>query len=212
MPAVPSAEAPPEAPAPWWKCVAAGLPELFVGLQFLVLAGGGKPLFGAGARELTLLMQVEFLVLHSMAFLGWVALWRPADGKARQTRAVVFWVLFALYCAAALSQGWRYFLLFFGLTFVTYLGLFLSWGSQSAQLQLGARWLGGFLVFILANGLFGTPEDVGAWSGSRSVVRAGALYFLGLAALEISGLYLRAIPRNAPRIREALRKAKTNPE
>jgi hypothetical protein len=33
------------------------------------------------------------------------------------------------------------------------------------------------------------------------VLKAGALYFLALAALEFSGLYLRTIPRHTEKIR-----------
>lgn len=198
-----------DAPAPYWKCVVAALPELIVGLEFLVLAATRKPLFGADAKALTLLMQVEFLVIHSMAFLGLVALWRPQDEKARKTRAIVFWGLFGLYSLASLNQGWRFFAVFFGLTFVTYLGLFLNWRSESAKLQLGARWAVGFVAFLVANGIFGTPKNVGEWAGLAPVVRAGALYFLALGAVELSGLYLRVIPRNAGAIRTQLRKSKT---
>jgi hypothetical protein len=196
-----------DAPAPWWKVVVAGLPELAVALQFLALALHAKPLFGASARALSTLMQAEFLVIHSMAFLGLIGLWKPADDRGRQTRAVTFWAVFALYCAMAISQGLQYFLVFFGLTFVTYLGLFMNWRSESALLQLGARWAIGFVVFLVALGVFGTPKSVNEWTGKASVIRAGAAYFFVLAALELSGLYLRVIPRNAARLRQWVRQS-----
>ncbi|MBI1942245.1 MAG: hypothetical protein HYS35_01165, partial [Betaproteobacteria bacterium] len=53
--------------------------------------------------------------------------------------------------------------------------------------------------------IFGAPQSVNAWTGKASVIRAGAAYFLVLAAIELSGLYLRTIPRNAARLREWLR-------
>jgi hypothetical protein len=196
-----------DAPAPWWKVIVAGLPELVVGLQFLAMALSSKPLFGASAKTLTTLMQAEFLVIHSMAFLGLIGLWKPADDKGRQTRAVAFWGVFGLYCVMAASQGLQYFLVFFGLTFVTYLGLFMNWRSESALLQLGARWGIGLVVFLTAVGVFGTPKNVSEWTGRASVVRAGAAYFLVLAAIELSGLYLRAIPRHAGRLRELIRQS-----
>ena len=38
---------------------------------------------------------------------------------------------------------------------------------------------------------------------------AGMLYFFALGCLELSGVFLRAIPRRAERILEHLRKSKT---
>ena len=203
-----SARDAPDPAAPWWKVVVAALPELVVGLQFLAVALHSKPFLGADRRMLTTLMQAEFLVIHSMAFLGLLALWKPADDKGRQTRAWVFWGLFGLYCAAAISQGFAYFTVFFGLTFVTYLGLFMNWRSESALLQLVARWAFGFVVFLTAIGICGTPKKVDHWTGSSSVITAGVIYFLVLAALELSGLYLRVIPRHAAQIRESLRNSR----
>ena len=203
-----SAQDEPDPAAPWWKVLVAALPELAVGLQFLAVALHSKPFLGADRKMLTTLMQAEFLVIHSMAFLGLLALWKPADDKGRQTRAWGFWGLFGLYCVVAISQGFAYFTVFFGLTFVTYLGLFMNWRSESALLQLGARWALGFVVFLAAIGICGAPKNVGHWTGHSSVLTAGVIYFLVLAALELSGLYLRVIPRNAQAIITALRKSK----
>lgn len=196
-----------EAPAPWWKCLVAALPELLVATQFLAVARTRDAYLGATPQWLTAAMQAEFLVIHSMAFLGLLALWKPADAAGRKTRAVAFWGLFALYTALALSAGFKQLLLFVGLTFVTYLGLFLNWNSPSAMLQLGARWAVGFLLFIVALGIFGTPENVSDWGGHASVLRAGAFYFFGLAAAELAGLYLRVIPRNSARLIALLRRS-----
>lgn len=198
---------PDDAPAPWWKCAAAALPELLVALQFLAFALWQAPLLGAGRETLTTVMQVEFLVIHSMGFLGLIGLWRPEDARGRVQRAIAFWGLFGLYCLVAIHQGSTYFVLFFGLGFATYLGLFMNWGSPSAQMQLVARWICGFVAYMIANAVFDTPRNVSAWTGRTSVIHAGALYFLGLAALELSGLYLRVIPRHAERIREFVRQA-----
>jgi len=172
-----------------------------------VVARTGKPFLGASRDWLTAAMQAEFFVIHSMAFLGAMALWKPADAKAAKARAWIFWGLFAAYVAMALAAGFQQFLIFAGLTFVTYLGLFLNWRSPSALLQLGVRWGASFILFLAALEIFGAPEDVDKWDGRRSVIRAGALYFLALAAVELSGLYLRVIPRNSRRILAGLRKS-----
>jgi hypothetical protein len=42
------------------------------------------------------------------------------------------------------------------------------------------------------------------------VLRAGALYFFLLAAVEITGFYLRTIPRNAERILAFMRSTAAN--
>jgi len=195
-------------PAPYWKCIVAAAPEAFVGLQFLLVALKKPPLVEASRHGLTTVMQAEFLVIHSMAFLGLVALWKPRDAPERRARALVFWGLFGLYCLAAASRGLGHAALFAGLTFVTYLGLFLNWRSESALIQLGARWAVGTALFLAAIIAFGTPKNVGEWAGRSSVIAAGAAYFLGLAALELSGLFLRVVPRNAARLAAWLRSGK----
>ena len=194
-----------EAPAPYWKCVLAAAPELFVGLQFLMVGLYKKPFLGATRPWLAAAMQAEFLVVHSMAFLGLIALWKPVDAAAARLRAGLFWVTFALYAAAALKAGWPLFLIFIGLTFVTYLGLFLNWRSPSAQVQLGVRWAVGMALFLVALGVCGAPQDVGSWTRSSSVIAAGALYFFSLAAVELSGFHLRYIPPRSQRILAWLR-------
>jgi hypothetical protein len=200
----------PEQPAPWWKCVVAALPAIATAAQFYAMAGASRqPLFGAGRETLTRIMQVEFLVIHSMAFLGLVALWKPGDAAGRRTRAVLFWGLAGLYCLAAGSRGGESLLVFLGLSFVTYLGLFLNWHSPSAMVQLGARWLVGTALFLIALGVFGAPKNAGEWLGRQSVIKAGTLYFASLALLELAGFFQRRVPRWAPGILKALRESKT---
>jgi len=198
-----------EAPAAWWKCVVAALPELFIGLQFLAAARTGKPFLGSDPGGLTAAMQAEFLVIHSMAFLGVVALWKPKDAKGERQRAGVFVVLFLLYAIMSLSGGFKTFVIFFGMTSVTYLGLLLNWNSPSAMLQLGARWGVGFILFLAAIGIFGVPSHVNSWPAyPYEVLRAGAFYFLALATVELTGLYLRAIPRLSRPILDRMRSIK----
>ncbi|HWA36897.1 MAG TPA: hypothetical protein VG873_03455 [Burkholderiales bacterium] len=200
-------ETEPERPAPYWKCVVAALPPLFVAWQYVAALRAGR-----GARGdtswLTSGMQAEFLAIHSMAFLGMIALWKPKTPKEAQTRALVFWGLFGAYLLGAWHAGTQLAALFAGATFVTYLGLFLNWRSESAQVQLGARWLAGFVLFVAALQIFGAPRRANDWVGQTSVLRAGALYFLGLAALELSGFYLRWLPPRAGRIAAALRQSR----
>ncbi len=197
-----------EKPAPYWKCVLAALPDLLVALQFLVAGVYRKPFPGTDRQWLYAMMQMEFLVIHSMAFLGFVALWKPVDRAAARARAAIFWGLAALYGAMALKFGWNHLAIFAGLTVSTYLGLFLNWRSPSAQLQLGVRWLLGTVIFVAAIIACGAPKRVNAWANSSAVLYAGTLYFFALAAVELSGFHLRYIPPRAQRLIAWLRTGK----
>ena len=190
--------------APWWKCAVAALPAFLVALEFLLVLLQKRPLFGSTARELTDAMKAEFLVLHSMAFLGALGLWRPENILARLVRALAFWGLFALYSWLASSAGRTTLVVFVSLTFVTYFGLFMTWRSPWATVQLGARWFGGFVLFMTAAGYYDTPSDVTRWTNHPEVLRAGLLYFFLLAAVEMAGLYLRYVPRIAASIAPSL--------
>jgi hypothetical protein len=189
--------------------VVAGLPELAVGLQFAALAWA-KPYAAMSAAAGANLMRAEFLVIHSFAFLGLIGQWQPPDAKGRKTRAVAFWGLFGLYCVMAAWQGWQFFFTFFGLCFVTYLGLFMTWRTDHAVFQLWARWGIGTAIFLVALGVFDAPKNAENWSGRMSVVKAGALYFLALAALEMSGLYLRSIPKHREAIADWMARSRRN--
>lgn len=157
--------------APWWKCVVAALPEFAVAIQFLLAQ---LQVFAPGVtrRGLTSVMQVELLVIHSIAFLGMIALWQPAGRSGRVLRALLFWGVCGIYVAFSIGfgRGYDHLLMFPGLTLVTYLGLFMSWNRPGAVVQLGARWLAAFLIFIVASGVAGAPRSVDSWTGDSRVL------------------------------------------
>ena len=192
---------PDDAPAPYWKCVAAALPDLFLALQFLMVAVRGQPFLGAGVRGLTGLMRVEFIVIHATVFLGALALWKTETAGQARARAACFWGLFTLYFLLALKGGVLELAAFLFLSFSTYLGLFLNWRSSSALVQLGVRWVASFVIFLFAVGVCRTPKDVDRWVGNADVLLAGAIYFAALGLVELSGFHLRYIPPRANRIR-----------
>lgn len=197
-----------DAPAPYWKCLAGALPDLFLALQFLMVMVRGQPFLGADVRGLTGLMRVEFLVIHSTAFLGALALWKTQTVGQARARTVGFWGLFALYILLALKGGLLQLAAFLFLTVSTYLGLFLNWRSPSVVVQLGVRWVVGFLIFIVVVGVLGTPKDVDRWVGNGQVMLAGLVYFAAIGLVELSGFYLRFIPRHARFILDAVAKGK----
>ena len=194
-----------EPPASWWKVLLAALPLLAVGLHYL-LVSRGTAVFGATPERLGAAMQVEFMVIHSTLFIGWMALWKPPTRRAAIIRAIGLWgIFFVVYIAWLRERGLEDLLIFLGATLVTYLGLFLNWRSDTARIQLAVRWLVTFLVFMLAT--HGAGGLVNLWSGPRALdaVNGGALYFLALGAIELTGFYLRWIPLNARRLIDSLK-------
>jgi hypothetical protein len=173
-----------------------------VGWQFYALEEGGRPAFGASPEDLVAALQVEFIAIHATAFLFMFGL----SGDSKLVRAISFWGLFAFYAGLAYATSEKHFLLFIGLTFVTYLGMFLNWRSPSAMLQLGARWFVAFTFFMYVTNYYGTTPDVGSWTSQPAVMAAGRFYFFGLAAVELTGFYLRWIPRNGALFLEAIRR------
>jgi len=184
---------------PYWKCLVAALPEVLVGIQFLMATLYRNPSFGVGRDQLTAMMQTEFLVIHAGGMLGWFLLMQPQSTGGRIARAIFCVALFGVYVLiAAAGEGLGQLAAFVGLTITTYLGLLLNLRSQTAKMQLAARWFVGFAIFIVAIETWPLSHDVKDWAGDLNVVRAGAFYFLCLAAVELAGLYLYWVPLFGP--------------
>jgi hypothetical protein len=192
----------PDAPAPYAMCIIAALPPLTVGWGFHAFAEGGDALFGANAQDLTAALQMEFLAIHATAFLCMFGLGQ--DTKLGRT--IAFWGLFAGYAALAYASGTKYFVLFVGTTLVTYLGMFLNWRSATAMMQLGARWFVAFTLFLYSTHYYGASVDIQNWTSDAQVMAAGRFYFIGLGVAELTGFYLRWIPRHGELFMEAIRR------
>lgn len=152
----------------------------------------GRPLVsGLDADWLVDVMQVEFLVIHSLPFMVLVSLWKPGQPALEGIRWLTFLALGAMYLAGGYNvAGWRGIGMFVSLTAATYLGFLFRMRGQTEKLpELAARWLANYVFFLLALIVFGTPKDVSDWPGSVGVLRAGGAYFLLLAAIEMSGIY-----------------------
>lgn len=159
--------APGGSPAPWWKCAVAAAPNLFLAAQFLA-AVHGKALWPAAPEWLVQVVHAEFMVIHSMMFLGMFALYKPSGVVRWVLRTVMFWTLLAVYVYMILQAGgMERLLIFLAATITTYFGVFFSWHSESARLQLGARWLVSFPLFIFAGAAFGTSSPVSSCASCR---------------------------------------------
>jgi hypothetical protein len=112
----------------------ASLPPLLTALAYGVVLLGEGTLFGYTGQELRLLLQVEFLVIHSFPFLcifAWMGgegtrhpLTKGAGGKPIHWR-MAFWGMLALYVLMALSMGGMglvYFLVATAATYPVFLG------------------------------------------------------------------------------------------
>jgi len=113
----------------------ASLPAFLTALAYGAALYGMDSFLGVTGRELKVLLQVEFLVIHSFPFLC-VFAWMGGEG-ARTPRMgakagnpkhwkAAFWGMLALYLLVALSMGWMgpiYFLVATATTYPLFLGL-----------------------------------------------------------------------------------------
>ncbi len=151
----------------------------------------GAPLLGMDAYWLVSIVQIEWLAIHSFPFIMMVVSQRPSLPQWQGLRGLVFAVLLLFYLLAAHSiAGWPGVGLFFSLTAVTYLGFFVNLDEKIRKLpELGLRWLSNVVLLVFLGVWFELPSNVDNWSIGDGLLPLGGLYFLGLAGLELSGLY-----------------------
>lgn len=154
------------------------------------------------------LMAIQFLVIHSSAFVATLPYWNIGE---KYKPAVFKWLL-ALYTLFAFSMGGLFGIAeFWGLTYAAYHRYVFQPAAAGGRLPLALRWAVSFVLFILATGLAGAPSDVDSWGGSRALGLAGFLYFLAAGWLERIGFYdegWRRLVRRAlerwPRLQDGL--------
>jgi hypothetical protein len=174
------------------KVLLSAAPLAFVALAYARVRATGEPFFGLDAKALGLGASIEFIVLHSIGFLGMLALIRPtrAEWAALKWLAVV--LLGAMYLSSAYKMGGTQGLwLFLSLTFTTYLGFFLNFTTGGAALSLALRWIVSTLLLGVAMAIVGIEGDLGrvAWSSPREGLRFGQWFFGLLLLVELTGLY-----------------------
>jgi len=174
------------------KVLASAVPLGFVALAYARVRATGEPFFGLDAKALGLGANLEYLVLHSIGFLGLLALIRPP----RAELAALKWILVALvtvmYLNAARKMGGQQGqVLFVSLTAATYLGFFLNFTTPGAALCLAMRWLVNSLLLGIAGAIVGLESDLSrvAWSAPGEGLRLGQWLFALMLAVELTGLY-----------------------
>lgn len=173
--------------------IAAALPNLLFALIYALNIYGKVTVLGLTSRMLKLMMELEFLVIHSFPFLVLFAILPGNTEKQRKFFRWGFWALLCLYVLAAGDIGgiWGI-IVFAGLTFSTYLGFFFRMYTEQAMVELAVRWAANFVVFILGAGFFDLPQSVDDWVSEHRTIYFGAAYFLVLGCLEWSGAYQAA--------------------
>ena len=145
-----------------------------------------KPWFGFTREWLTIMMQIEFLVIHSFAFIMVIAFLKPQALGWRILRWTLFGAFSALYLFAAWESegGWASAGTFLGLTAVTYLGAMLRRISVVEMILLGIRWFFNSFVFLFLSDKLDLPTTVNDWTGLPRVLEFGLWYFIALAVVE----------------------------
>jgi hypothetical protein len=192
----PAVPAPPAAdvPAPYWKCVVAAGPQLLLALQFL-LAHWDIRFLGASDANLTSAVAVEALAIYVAMVVCLSGLFLSGGRFLRAFRNYQIGLAFAVTAMVSFALGVAAALQFIAMTVVTYLGLFMSWNHPSVLLQAASRWAVAYAALALAASMFHAPESITNWRGDPRVLDAGTLYFFLIAAVELSGLHLRIVPR-----------------
>ena len=152
----------------------------------------GEPFLGLDAEALGLGARIEFLVLHSIGFLGLLALVRPPRAEWATLKWLAVALLGAMYLNGALNMGGREgLLLFLSLTITTYLGFFLNFMSSGAAVSLALRWFISMVLLGVASGITGIEGDLEdiAWTAPDTGLRFGQWFFGMLLLVELTGLY-----------------------
>lgn len=173
--------------------IASALPNLLFALMYALNIYGRVTVLGLTPRMLKLMMELEFLVIHSFPFLVLFAILPGNTEKQRKFLRWGFWGLLCLYLIMAGDIGgiWGV-IVFAGLTFSTYLGFFFRMYTEQAMIELAVRWFVNFVVFIAGAMIFDLPENVDDWVSEARTLYFGMAYFLALGCLEWLGAYQAA--------------------
>jgi hypothetical protein len=185
---LPAAPEPPKEAGSRRKRLLPAVTTLLIALAYL-LALQDVWLPGVTGEWLSLLVKVEFLVIHSFPFLALITLPRLKWRRWRifQWFLFVTWMCLYMGFAVADESGLAGIAAFLVATAGTYLGFLLRWSDVRRIAQLALRWLTSFILFMAAAGIAGTKD----WRLSPEVLLQGLLYFTALGLLELSGLYDR---------------------
>jgi hypothetical protein len=181
----------------YWKNILSAFPCFLMFLLYAGWAGWLNRLTGMEREELSLVMGIEFIVIHSFPFIFLIALAKPAAIKWKIARWIGFWGMLAFYIWMAYYQYKFWGLIsFLGVTLVTYIGFLLRLNSPRLTVQLVARWIFTFVAYLVSMGTSGMPENVSDWGSSGNIFIFGMMFFLFVGFLEWTGIYQRIADSN----------------
>jgi hypothetical protein len=183
-----------------WKYLRAALPDLSLAATYMLAAFWSVTFPGMEHKRLGHLMMIEFLVIHSFGFLGFLAMAKPTMKGQRPLQWIIFCGLTALYFVFAYSAGGISGIIsFVSLGVVTYFGFLLNLTSERAKAHLITRWLLSTYIYAITMAIAGADSSMSYWTTSVNALYFGMLYFGVLGLLEWSAFYdsrpIRAIQR-----------------
>jgi hypothetical protein len=183
-----------------WKYLRAALPDLSLAVTYMLAAFWSVTFPGMEHKRLGYLMMIEFLVIHSFGFLGFLAMAKPTMKGQRPLQWIIFSGLVALYTVFAHSAGGISGIIsFYSLGVVTYFGFLLNLTSERAKAHLMTRWLLSTFIYGITLVISGADTSMSNWTTNVGALYFGMLYFGVLGLLEWSAFYdsrpIRAIQR-----------------
>ncbi len=173
-----------------WKYFRAALPDLSLAVTYMLAAFWSVTFPGMEHKRLGHLMMIEFLVIHSFGFLGFLAMAKPTMKGQRPLQWIIFSGLVALYTVFAHSAGGISGIIsFYGLAVATYFGFLLNLTSERAKAHLIARWLLSAFLYAITMAIAGADESMRDWTRNVHALYFGMLYFAVLGLLEWSAFY-----------------------
>jgi len=175
------------APA-WVRAGATALPLIALALTFAFYAVHPR----LSAERLSFLgsiLQTQFLVIHSSAFLLLLLTIRSRTWKGMTLRVAGLAFFGAFYVYFLLQYGTWWAVEFAVLTVMTWFGPLTRLGNPNTAPELLVRWIVNFVVLLVATGVSGMPSGVDEWTTCGRTPWAGLLYYGALAGVEFTPVY-----------------------
>lgn len=167
-----------------WKQFGAAAPHLILAVQMFVAWRYNYVVPDLKADALIPVMGIEFVVIHSTAFLGFAALIKW-EGWGRFLKIGCFGVLLAIYVGITAGNiSWSAAGIFLYLTAAKFLGYRMNSPTDHKKTMIGLRWFVTFLLFMSIGMCF---EDRSLKGPSN--VPFGFFYFTVLGLFELFDFY-----------------------
>lgn len=164
------------------------LPTIVLALTFAFYAV--HPRLKAGTLAfLASVLQTQFLVIHSSAYLLLLLTIRSRTWKGAAVRIAGLVLFGSLYVAFLLQFGTQWAIEFAVLTVMTWFGPLTRLRNSDAAPELLIRWVVSLAAFMLATGVTGMPSGVDTWPTCTRTPWAGLLYYGALSAVEFTEVY-----------------------